>query len=302
MIRSDSIFECSLHYTSPAHGGWGVLKMGQLIPESHFLFVSPAACGRHGALAAHMENRNRTVSYYHLTEQSIVSGDYEQEIGDATAELLHYLTARGRRPRVFSIFVSCIDDLLGTDLDALTEELTQEIPDIRFITCHMNPITTDTAVPPPVNIQNKIYSLLEPSVERDDGVNLIGNLQAIRPVSELFALLKQVGVQPIRHISDFTRYDDYQSMAKSRLNLVLAPPGKYASTQMEVKLGIPYLMALTAFRPENITETYQRRDARSPVPHAGGNGTGSTEGALPDRRSSERNAGHRGRRGHYPAL
>ena len=258
MIRSDSIFECSLHYTSPAHGGWGVLKMGQLIPESHFLFVSPAACGRHGALAAHMENRNRTVSYYHLTEQSIVSGDYEQEIGDATAELLHYLTARGRRPRVFGVFVSCIDDLLGTDLDALTGELTREHPDVRFISCHMDPITTDTEVPPAVNIQNKIYSVLEPCSERDGGVNLIGNLMAIRPESELFPLLKQMGADPIRHITDFSRYDDYQAMAKSRCNLVLAPSGKYASVQMENRLGIPYLMALTAFRPENITRTYQR--------------------------------------------
>ncbi len=258
MTCSNGVFECSLHYASPAHGGWGVLKMGQLIPESYHLFVSPAACGRHGALAARLEGRNRTVSYYHLTEQSIVSGDYEQEIKDATAELLDYLTAQGRRPRVFNIFVSCIDDLLGTDLDALTEELTRQFPDVRFITCHMNPITTDAAVPPAVNIQNKIYSVLEPGEARDSGVNLIGNLQAIRPESELFTLLRQMGAEPIRHISDFTSYDDYQSMAKSRCNLVLAPPGKYASTQMEAKLGIPYLMALTAFRPENITETYRR--------------------------------------------
>ena len=258
MTCCDSVFETSLHYTSPAHGGWGVLKTAQLIPESYHLFVSPAACGRHGALAARFEGRNRKVSYYHLTEQSIVSGDYEEEILSASDVLLSRLTKQGRRPRVFSVFVSCIDDLLGTDLDALTEQLSGQFPDIRFITCHMNPITTDTAVPSAVNIQDKIYSVLEPCAERDSGVNLIGNLQAIRPESELFALLKQMGAQPIRHISDFTRYDDYQSMAKSRLNLVLAPPGKYASGNMEEKLGIPYLMALTAFRPENITETYQR--------------------------------------------
>lgn len=258
MTCCDAVFETSLHYTSPAHGGWGVLKTGQLIPESYHLFVSPAACGRHGALAARLEGRNRAVSYYHLTEQSIVSGDYEKEILSAVDYLLQRLTKQGRRPRVFSVFVSCIDDLLGTDLDALTAQLSAEFPDIRFISCHMNPTTTDTGIPPAVNIQNKIYSVLEPCAERDGGVNLIGNLQAIRPESELFAILKGMGAQPIRHISDFAHFDDYQSMAKSRLNLVLAPSGKYASAQMEEKLGIPYLMALTAFCPENITETYQR--------------------------------------------
>ena len=119
MNHNDSVFECSLHYTSPAHGGWGVLKMGQLIPEGFFLFVSPAACGRHGALAAHLEGRNRTVAYYHLTEQSIVSGDYEQEVKEAAREILTLLTKQKRRPRVFGVFVSCIDDLLGTEYDII---------------------------------------------------------------------------------------------------------------------------------------------------------------------------------------
>ena len=257
MTCCDSVFESSLHYASPAHGGWGVLKAGQLIPESYHLFVSPAACGRHGALAARLEGRNGTVSYYHLTEQSIVSGDYERDIADAVSELLTILTKQNRRPRVLGIFVSCIDDLLGTDLDVLTDELTRDYPDIRFVSCHMNPTTTDTGVPPAVNIQNKIYSVLEPDTKRDNGVNLIGNLQAIRPESELFPLLRQMGASDVRHISDYERFDDYQFMARSRCNLVLAPFGKYAAEQMQRKLGIPYVMALTAFRPETITQTYQ---------------------------------------------
>ena len=242
MTCCDAVFENSLHYASPAHGGWGVLKAGQMIPESYHLFVSPAACGRHGALAAHLEGRNHTVAYYHLTEQSIVSGDYEREIMDAVEAVLDQLSRRGKKPRVFSIFVSCIDDLLGTDLDALTDALTAAHPEIRFLSCHMNPTTTDTGVPPPVNIQNKIYSVLEPSAERDGGVNLIGNLQAIRPDSELVPLLWQMGAPSVRHISDFQTYDDFQSMAKSAWNLVVAPSGKYAAVQMQKKLKIQAIL------------------------------------------------------------
>ena len=74
------LFEDSLHYSSPAHGGWGVLKMGQLVPESYQLFVSPAACGRHGALAAKMEDRKNRVSYVFLSEADIVSGGYEDTL------------------------------------------------------------------------------------------------------------------------------------------------------------------------------------------------------------------------------
>jgi len=254
----NDIFTNSLHYASPAHGGWGVLKAGQLIPESYHLFISPAACGRHGALAAQMEGRRGTVSHLHLTEDAIVSGSYEQEVLEAANLLIEMRTGQGLRPKVFSLFVSCIDDLLGTDLDALCDELGKKYPDIRFISCHMNPTTTDTGVPPAVNIQNKLYSVLQKAPETDTGVNIIGVLQALRPDMEIFDVLRRMGAEKVRHITDYDTCEAYQSMAKSRLNIVVAPPGKYACMNMRQKLGIPFVMALTAFRPENITKTYRQ--------------------------------------------
>lgn len=255
--QRNGIFEDSLHYSSPAHGGWGVLKMGQLVPESYQLFVSPAACGRHGALAARMEDRKNRVSYLFLSEEDIVSGGYEDSIIQAAQELLAYLKRKKRTPRVLMIFVSCIDDLLGTDHDALIRQLSEEFPDIRFTFAHMNPTSTDTGVPPAVNIQNKDYALLEKRQDGDDGVNLIGNLAPIRENSELFTVLKEMGATQIRHISDYETFDGYQEMAKSRLNLVTAPTGKYASKQMEKKLGIPFEMALTSFQISGVRETYE---------------------------------------------
>lgn len=255
--QRNGIFEDSLHYSSPAHGGWGVLKMGQLVPESYQLFVSPAACGRHGALAARMEDRKNRVSYLFLSEEDIVSGGYEDSIIKAAQELLAHLKRKKRTPRVLMIFVSCIDDLLGTDHDALIRQLSEEFPDIRFTFAHMNPTSTDTGVPPAVNIQNKDYALLEKRQDRDEGVNLIGNLAPIRENSELFTVLKELGATQIRHISDYETFDDYQEMAKSKLNLVTAPTGKYASKQMEKKLGIPFEMALTSFQISGVRDTYE---------------------------------------------
>ncbi len=253
----NGLFEESLHYSSPAHGGWGVLKMAQLVPESYQFFVSPAACGRHGALAARMEDRKQRVSYLFLSEADIVSGGYEDSIIEGAEKLLAHLKRRGRLPKVLTIFVSCIDDLLGTDHDALIRQLSGMYPDIRFTFAHMNPTSTDTGVPPAVNVQNKNYALLEKREDGDAGVNLIGNLAPIRDNSELFTLLKEMQASEVRHISDYETFAGYQEMAKSRLNLVLAPTGKYASVQMKKKLGIPFEMALTSFRPECIRETYE---------------------------------------------
>ena len=168
------VFEKTLFYSSPAHGGWGVLKIAQLVPESYQLFVSPAACGRHGALAACLDGRKSRVSYLYLKEENIVSGDYEHILINAVHEILEYLKKRNRTPKVLSIFVSCIDDLLGTDHEALIDELSEIYPDMRFVFCHMNPTSTDTGVPPLVNIQNKNYSLLDRTSEKDNGVTFIG--------------------------------------------------------------------------------------------------------------------------------
>ncbi|HBK54497.1 MAG TPA: hypothetical protein DDZ44_11225, partial [Syntrophomonas wolfei] len=41
----------SLRYCPPSAGGWGIIRVGLLVPESIMLFVSPAGCGRHGAIA-----------------------------------------------------------------------------------------------------------------------------------------------------------------------------------------------------------------------------------------------------------
>ena len=255
-LVADKIFGSALHYSSPAHGGWGVLKAAQLIPESYFLFVSPAACGRHGAIGACLENRKSRVSYLFLEEHSIVTGDYEQEVKRAVEKLLAHLKRTKKEPRVMGIFVSCIDDLLGTDNDSLADELGAEYPGVRFVVCHMNPTSSDTGVPPGVNVMNKIHSLLDPVTAHDTGVNLVGVLSPIRKNSELFTVLKDMGVESVRHISDFDRFETYQEMGKSRLNLALGAMGKYACKNMEEKNKIPHVLALTSFLPDHIRETY----------------------------------------------
>jgi len=252
------VFEKSLFYSSPAHGGWGVLKIAQLVPESYQLFVSPAACGRHGALAACLDGRKSRVSYLYLKEENIVSGDYEQILIDAVHDILEYLGKRNRTPKVLSIFVSCIDDLLGTDHEALIDELSELYPDMRFVFCHMNPTSTDTGVPPLVNVQNKNYSLLDRTNERDNGVNIIGTLEKIKENSELFTILHQMGVSDIRHISYYHTFEEYNAMAKSRLNLVVAPSARYSAINMEKKHHMPHVEVFTSFSLKQIKDNYER--------------------------------------------
>ena len=68
-----------LEYTCPSHGGWGMVRTGMLVPESHQLFICPSACGRHGALGAVKQGFKKRLSYLYLEESDIVSG-YDQAI------------------------------------------------------------------------------------------------------------------------------------------------------------------------------------------------------------------------------
>lgn len=248
--------DCStLHYTSPAHGGWGVVRLGMLVPESYQLFVCPFACGRHGALGAIGHGLKDRLSYLYIDESDIVSGGYEDLIPEAVAELLDTLE---KRPKVLMIFVSCLDDLLGTDHESILEVLREQHEDVRFTFCHMNPITLDTDNSPPVNIRRKMYGLLEPRESKKSQVNLIGNPVQIRPESELFGFLQALGVEQVNHIAQFETFEAYQHMAAAKWNLVVAPPAVKAAMDMKARLNIDFELVYTNYREEDILNTYKR--------------------------------------------
>ena len=250
----NSPFENTLHYSSPGHGDWGVVRIGMLAPESVQLFVCPSACGRHGAIGAMAQGLKDRLFYLYVTQSDIVDG-YDGLIPDAVE---HVLDAAKPRPKVFFVFVSCLDDLVGTDHEALLEELGGRYPDVRFRVCHMNPITLGTKTPPPVSIQNNLYSLLEQGRQRDGNINAIGNLEVTAESSELFGFLASCGADVLRHISSYHTLDEYQDMAGSRANLVISPPGRQAAKQMEDRLGIPWIFMPITYQIEEVEEDYRR--------------------------------------------
>lgn len=243
----------TLHYVSPAHGGWGVVRIAALVPESYQLFVAPFACGRHGALGGILNGIKDRISYLFIDESDIVSGGYEDLIPEAVEELLASLE---KRPKVLMIFVSCLDDLLGTDHVSLNQILSERFPGIKFLSCHMNPISLDTDFPPGVTLQNNIYSLLEKSDKKDRAINLIGNNASLKEDCELFALMNNEGIK-VKHIGDCATFHDFEEMSKSLVNVILSPVAKHAAKNMEQSLAIPALRAYTTYSLSEISEFYK---------------------------------------------
>ncbi|MDR1953624.1 MAG: nitrogenase component 1 [Clostridiales Family XIII bacterium] len=245
----------ALRYTAPSHVDWGLVRIAALVPESHMLFVCPSACGRHGALGAVDQGYKHRVSYIFVYRQDIIDG-YDNVIREGVSELLEQLP---KAPPAIMVFVSCIDDLIGTDLDALMIELHDARPDIEFRAGHMNPISLDGTAPPPVTAQNAMFDFLKPSEIRDaDAVNFIGSFVDVLPVCEVYEFLAQAGFPLVRHISRYDTFEGFLEMAKSAYNISLWPPVTLAARSMEKKLGIPFLSLCVSYDLDEIAADYHR--------------------------------------------
>ena len=229
-----------------------MVRIGALVPESHQLFVAPFACGRHGALGGEVNGIKDRISYLYIDESDIVSGNYEHLIPDAVEELFETLE---KRPKVLLIFVTCLDDLLGTDHEQLNKRLSKQFPDVEFRSCHMNPISHDTKFPPGITLQNTLYSLLPEADQKEDAINLIGNNVVVNKECELYKIMKDHGYR-VNHISDFDTFDGYQTMSKSKVNIILSPVARYASSTMKERLEIEPLLAYHTYDMGEIESFY----------------------------------------------
>jgi hypothetical protein len=263
-VLGDEAAAATLHFCSPAHGGWGVVRVALLVPESYLLFVCPAACGRHGAIAAIEQGYRNRIGYLCITDNEIVLGGYEAEIERGVREVIERVNPR---PRALMIFTSCIDDLLGTDHAAAIARMEAEhrIP-IRH--ARMNPISTGGKLPPGIRIQKTMYEFLPlpdentPSPElkkqKSRGIIMLGAYRPPGPGSELGLFLRSLGFGPPEHPGYCGSFDSFKALAHSSGALLLRPEGKVAGEYLNEKLGIPVLPAFMSFHREGILEGYRR--------------------------------------------
>jgi hypothetical protein len=253
----------TLHFCSPAHGGWGVIRTALLVPEAYLLFVCPPACGRHGAIAAIEQGQRGRIAYLCLEDREIILGTYKDEIEKGIRRIMEMVRPR---PKALMIFTSCIDDLLGTDHDPLIERLEGDygIP-VRH--ARMNPISLDGPLPPPLGIQKTMYELLVPLnagtarrpgfPKRDGRVLLLGCFKSPAMDSELARFLAFCGAGPLAHPDFCDSFESFHSLAQCGAALIIRPEGKAAAGNLGSSLGIPILPAFVSFDRASVLERYR---------------------------------------------
>ncbi len=243
----------TLSYNSPGALGFGVKRAGLVIPESAMLLVSPAACGRNSTILSSREEYADRMFYLLMDQTDLVTGRHLKRIPEAIREILSVCDPA---PKVIVICITCVDALLGTDLEHVCREA-QEATGVRVVPSYMYALEREGRRPPMTAIRWTIYSLLERKKVDPRAVNLLGFFTPLDPDSDIFPLLQSMGIRRIRQVNAMKTLEEYAEMGSANFNLVLHPEARYAAEMLRKKLGMPYIEFARLYDPDRMHRQYQ---------------------------------------------
>ena len=243
----------TLAFNSPGAEGFGVKRAGLAIPDSVMLLVAPGCCGRNTSLISRMPEYDHRFFYLMMDETDVVTGRHLKKIPQAVQEVVESLK---KRPSVVMICITCVDALLGTDMDRVCRRA-EEQAGLPVRPCYMYALTREGRKPPMVHVRQSLYSLLEPRKKKSTAVNILGFFAPLQEDCELYELLRSIGVRQIREISRCKDYNEYQCMAEANFNLVLNPEARFAARDFEDRLRIPSIELRRLYQIEKIHSQYR---------------------------------------------
>ena len=227
----------TLAFNSPGAEGFGVKRAGLAVPDSIMLIVAPGCCGRNTSLISSMREYDNRFFYLMMDETDIVTGRHLKKIPKAVEEICNCCE---KRPSVVMICITCVDALLGTDMERVCRKAEERVG-LPVRPCYMYALTREGRKPPMVHVRQSLYSLLEPKKKKGNVVNLLGFFSPLIDECELYDLLHSAGVKTIHEISRCKDYEEYQTMSEANFNLVLHPEARFAAEDFHDRLKIPFI-------------------------------------------------------------
>lgn len=243
----------TLAYNSPGAQGFGVKRAGLTMPESVMLIVSPGCCGRNTSAISVNEQYQHRYFYYLLDETDIVTGRHLSKIPEAVKEIVDFLEVK---PKVVMICVTCVDALLGTDMERVCK-VCEEVAQVKVRPCYMYALTREGRRPPMVHVRESLYSLLDKQKKDPRCVNLLGFFAPLDDECELYRYLKAMGIKTINELSRMMTYEDFTKMSQANFNLILHPEARVAAQNMRKELNIGSIELKRFYQVEYVHRQYQ---------------------------------------------
>lgn len=223
----------------------------KLIPESHAVFVMPPGCSRILRLSSIEEGMSHRFTMFNLEQSDIINGSVEDLLLEGAERTLKRLTEDGRRPKILSVFASCVDSFIGTDREFVIEQLQEKYPDVIFFNLAVDPINRD-ALPPLVRVHNTITALFEKTGSTRTA-NWLGHY--LRPDENHPLLLKlQQSDITSRHLLDCETVEELRQMGNAAVNIVAGPMALPAARILKNRFGTPYYNLVNPADPDSLSE------------------------------------------------
>ena len=246
----------TLAFNSPGATGFGVKRAGLAIPGSVMLLVAPGCCGRNTKLLSEVKGYEDRFFFLLMDESDIVNGEHLSKVPQAVEEVVAHLDAMDKHPSMVMLCGTCVDALLGTDWDRVCRRAEERVG-LPVRTSYMYALTREGRKPPMVLVRQTLYSLLEPMKKNARTVNLLGYFSPLIDDSELYDVLRQIGLRTINELSRCEDYDSYLAMAQANFNLVLDAEARTAADDLEKRLKIPYIELPRLYQPDKIRNQYE---------------------------------------------
>lgn len=223
----------------------------KLIPESHAVFVMPPGCSRILRLSSIEEGMSHRFTMFNLEQSDIINGSVEDLLLEGAERTLKRLTEDGRRPKILSVFASCVDSFIGTDREFVIEQLQEKYPDVIFFNLAVDPINRDS-LPPLVRVHNTITALFEKTGSTRTA-NWLGHY--LRPDENHPLLLKlQQSNITSRHLLDCETVAELRQMGNAAVNIVAGPMALPAARILKNRFGTPYYNLVNPADPDSLSE------------------------------------------------
>lgn len=243
----------TLSFNSPGAQGFGVKRAGLAVPGSVMLLVAPGCCGRNTAISA-VPGEYRDRFFFLLQDETdIVTGRHLPRIKKAVKEVVDFLETK---PSVVMICITCVDALLGTDMERVCEEASA-YAGVPVLPCYMYALTREGRMPPMTAVRKTVYTLLKPARKDPRAVNLLGEFAPFSDDSELYDVLRSIGIETIRELSRCKDFEEYTHMAEANFNIVLNAECRPAADEFNRRLKIPSIELTRMYQIDKIARQYE---------------------------------------------
>lgn len=243
-------FVSGLEYGCPARGTWNIVHTGFLIPESHQVFVCASNCLRGVVLTAAEMGEMGRFSTVTIKENNVLDGDMEELLIDGVSHVIDNLK---KKPKAILVYTSCIHHFMALDMNLCYKTLRKKYPKIKFTDCYMNPIMRKSGMTPDEIMRRQLYSLLDKTDKKDNGINICGNNYKTDDTSDLVRLIK-MSKYKLRDITMCKTFNEYEEMSKSKINVTYQPVAYKGMDEISEKLGQELVYIPISYDADTIKE------------------------------------------------